>query len=58
MSNPKSPPLGTSKTGKVTPKERESLIRKALPDDPIFSRGFVLGGRYPRRTPKDKKEDA
>ena len=27
-------------------------IKKAGPDDPIFKLGFVVGGTYPKRTPK------
>ena len=31
-------------------KGRRYSIKEAPPDDPIFTRGFVIGGRYPRRT--------
>jgi hypothetical protein len=27
------------------------LVRKASPDDPIYTRGFMIGGRYPKRAP-------
>ncbi len=27
-----------------------SSVEMASPDAPIFTRGFVIGGRYPRRT--------
>ncbi len=41
------PSTGTSKTGKPTPEEVASLLPPASPDDPIFTRGFVIGGRFP-----------
>ena len=48
------------KTEELIPKERKSLVRDALPDDPIFTRGFIIGGRYPSRRPRgsgdEKKE--
>ena len=31
---------------------KRSLLKEALPDDPIFTRGFVIGGRYPSRRPR------
>ena len=37
------------KTEKSNSEERSFVIRKAAPDDPIFTRGFIIGGRYPRR---------
>ena len=47
----------TSTTGKPTRKERESLIRKLSPDDPIFTRGFVIGGRFSKRTPRSSDDE-
>lgn len=44
---------------KKTQKRRRFTIRKAAPDDPIYTRGWVVGGVYPRpaaqRTPPGKK---
>lgn len=44
---------------KKTQKRRRFSIREAAPDDPIYTRGWVVGGVYPRpaaqRTPPGKK---
>ena len=45
------------KTEKSNPEERSFVIRKAAPDDPIFTRGFIIGGRYPRRRSHDEKKE-
>ncbi len=42
-----------STAGTPTPKDERFRARKASPDDPIYTRGFVIGGRYPRRSSKD-----
>ncbi len=33
------------KTGKVIRKGKKFSLTEALPDDPIYKRGFVIGGR-------------
>ena len=43
----------SSKPGRSTPKDERFRARKASPDDPIYTRGFVIGGRYSRRSSKD-----
>ena len=43
----------SSKPGRSTPKDERFRAREAPPDDPIYTRGFVIGGRYPRRSSKD-----
>ena len=48
-----SPNTDTSTTGKPTPKGKGFSIKKASPDAPIFTRGFVSGGCYTRRSSKD-----
>jgi len=47
--------------GKVVPRVGKSKIRSARPDDPIFSRGYVIGEQ--KQTPsqpstKDKEKDS
>ena len=37
----------TSTTGTKIRKGAGSIHRQALPDDPIFTRGFVFGGQRP-----------
>ncbi len=43
----------SSKAGRSTPKDERFRARKASPDDPIYTRGFVIGGRYSRRSSVD-----
>jgi hypothetical protein len=47
--------------GKVIPRVGPSKIRDARPDDPIFSRGFVIGEQKqkpsPENTPETKAEE-
>lgn len=40
-------------TGKKTLPEKPSWIKEASPDDPIYTRGFMIGGRYLRKSSKD-----
>ena len=44
-SSGRSPSTGTSTTGTKIRKGSGSLHSKALPDDPIYTRGFAIGGR-------------
>ena len=46
-----------SSTGQPTQKKKRFLIRKASPDSPIFQLGYVIGGRYSKRTPAKKPTD-
>lgn len=41
-----------SATGKVIRKGTRSFITEALPDDPVYPRGFVVGGKYSRGSSK------
>ena len=51
----------TSKTRTKIQKGAGSIHRQALPDDPIFTRGFVFGGlrtkaSFPSRKPSSSEE--
>ena len=35
----------------------DSLLKEALPDDPIFTRGFIIGGRYGSRRPRGSGDE-
>ncbi len=35
----------------------DSSIKQALPDDPIYTRGFVIGGRFSKRTPRSSDDE-
>lgn len=47
---------GISETGKRTIPEVPSWIEIASPDDPIYTRGYVFGGRYSRNSSKSSQE--
>ncbi len=51
------PSTATSKTGRPTPEEVASLLPQASPDDPIYTRGFVIGGRFSKRTPPSSDDE-
>lgn len=44
--------------GEPTPKGGPSKIRPARPDDPIFTRGFVIGGQPPRKQGREPEVSA
>ena len=44
----------TSKTRTKIQKGARSLHRQASPDDPIYTRGFSIGGRYSRSSWRKK----
>ncbi len=44
------------KTGKVIHKGKRLSITEALPTDPIYSRGYVIGGHYSRRSILKKRD--
>jgi hypothetical protein len=41
------------KKGKVIPKGKRISITQAAPDDPIYQRGYFIGGVYPPRKKRD-----
>jgi hypothetical protein len=45
-----------NKTGKVIRKGKKFSITEALPTDPIYSRGYVIGGHYSRRSILKKRD--
>ena len=46
------------KGGKVIRQGKRSSIREASPDDPIYTRGFLVGGNYSgRRTINDQDKN-
>ena len=47
---------GTSKTGTPIQWAKLSSLKPASPDDPIYTRGFVIGGRYSRRSRRTRGE--
>ncbi len=46
--------MSKKKSVKLTPKGRPSLQREAKPDDPIYKRGFIVGGYVGGRGPLRK----
>ena len=44
--------MATNTTGKVIRKGKRLSIREASPDDPIYTRGYVIGGRHSRSSSK------
>ena len=45
-----------SKTGRKTQREGLSWIKEASPDDPIYTRGYMIGGKRSRTSLKDTPE--
>ena len=43
---------GTSRIGRLIQKVGASSIKEASADDPIYTRGFIIGGRYSSRRPR------
>ncbi len=47
---------GTSKTRQQTQRVPKYSAPEASPNDPIYTRGFVIGGRYSRRSRRTRGE--
>ncbi|GEM_PF-3506007 len=49
--------MGTNMTGPKTRKGARSLLRQALPTDPIYTRGYSVGGGYSTNSLKNTQEE-
>ena len=49
--------MATTKTGKVIRQGGGCLITEALPDSPIYKRGFVIGGYVSKKSLPATKEN-